>query len=82
MIIVGYIIHAGAGPGESCSVNGRIRLAGGTTGFDGRLEICKDHIWSTVCYRGQYSNNNLATVICRELGLSGSITGKLYQAIG
>ena len=36
---------------------------------DGRVEICLDGLWSSVC--GFWWNYNAARVVCRELGYDG-----------
>ena len=48
-----------------CS-NGAIRLADGLTEYEGRVEICYDNHWGSVC--GNYWDNSEANVVCRQLG--------------
>ena len=55
--------------------NGDIRLAGSSYPLQGRVEMCYDGVWGTVC-------SNLwgvadAAVVCRQLGYSSS--GKYCQ---
>ena len=50
--------------------DGQIRLAGGRNGAEGRVEICSLGTWGTVC--DDFWNDNAATVVCRQLGLSTS----------
>ena len=62
--------------------NGHVRLVGGSTGFEGRVEVCLNNAWGTVCDDGFHSRQSLSyleamtnaqnfiTVICRQLGLS------------
>ncbi len=50
-----------------CS-EGDIRLAEGATKLEGRVEICKNNMWGTVCH--SYWGKPDATVVCRQLGLS------------
>ena len=49
-------------------VEGDIRLAEGTSRLEGRLEICKNNVWGTVCDQGWDKLD--ARVVCRQLGLS------------
>ena len=48
--------------------NGDIRLVNGTTTFDGRVEICWNETWGTIC-DGFWSGFD-AQVACRQLGYS------------
>ena len=50
--------------------HGDIRLAGGNTSLEGRVEVCYDGVWGTVCSSGWA--NAEAGVVCRQLGLSSS----------
>ena len=44
-----------------------LRLVGGDTELEGRLEVNCDGTWGTVC--GDDFDNRAATVACRQLGL-------------
>ncbi len=51
-------------------MNGEIRLAGGTDEYEGRVEVCYEEQWGTVC---DDSWDDLeATVVCRQLGYNGT----------
>ena len=50
---------------DSC-VNGDIRLADGPSSLSGRVEICYNNQWGTVC--NNYWDVNDARVVCRQLG--------------
>lgn len=50
--------------------NGDIRLAGGTTQYEGRVEVCINQIWGTVC--DDFWGAPDARVACRQLGYSES----------
>ncbi len=49
-----------------------IRLAGGSDQYEGRVEICFNETWGTIC-DGSWSTND-ANVACRQLGYAA--TGK------
>jgi len=48
--------------------NGDIRLRGGSNYTEGRVEICYNAVWGTVC--SDLWGTPDATVACRQLGLS------------
>ena len=54
----------------SCSTTGSVRLVGtGSSVSQGRVEICYNHQWGTVC---DYTwDINAAIVVCRQLGYNG-----------
>ena len=49
--------------------NGAIRLVGGASSNEGKLEYCHYGAWSSVCYN---FHDEEATVACKQLGFSGS----------
>ena len=49
-------------------VEGDIRLAGGTSALEGRVEICTYRTWGTVCDDGWEDRD--ARVVCRQLRFS------------
>lgn len=63
---LGFLMH------DFCSSigchDGDIRLVEGSTTLEGRVEICINDVWGTVCDDGWGSEE--ARVVCRQLGLS------------
>ena len=55
---------------KSCLGYGNVRLVGGDTSMEGRVEICKNGTWGSVRYCGQTEVD--ANVICKQLGYSQS----------
>ena len=49
-------------------IEGDIRLLEGITALEGRVEICKNNAWGTVCDNGWDTVD--ARVVCRQLGYS------------
>ena len=52
---------------SNCS-NGDIRLVNGTNELEGRLEICINNVWGTVCSQGFTADD--AEVVCNQLSFS------------
>ena len=51
-----------------CGTQGSLRLVNGSSIYNGRLEICHNNEWGTVCDKG-WTNLN-AQVVCKQLGTS------------
>ena len=47
---------------------GDIRLQGSTSVDEGRVEVCMNGVWGTVCDNNW--NDSDASVVCRQLGFS------------
>ena len=56
----------------ACDQN-EIRLVGGENTLEGRVEVCDNNEWKTVCNKGW--DNNEAKVVCTQLGYTGDKIG-------
>ena len=62
---IGYCLYPIIALGNEC-IDGSIHLRGGSSAREGRVEICVEGRWGTVC---DYSwNSRDASVVCRQLG--------------
>ena len=50
--------------------DGNVRLADGSNEMEGRIEVCLDGAWGTVCH--DFWSGIDAQVVCRQLGYSGT----------
>ena len=53
---------------ENC-IDGDVRLTGGAFLDRGRVEVCRNQAWGSVCYRGSSYYISNVKVICRQIGL-------------
>lgn len=60
-----------------CS-HGSVRLVDGRTNYTGRLEICINGVWGTVCNDNQWRRYGNARIACRQMNLPG---GRKYSDI-
>ena len=66
---------------DDCSTAGSVRLVGWPHDRAGRIEVCLNGVWGTICADGldtPWSEKN-AQVACRTLGYSGALNSILHN---
>lgn len=58
---------------------GDVRLVNGSTQYEGRVEICMNEVWGSVCDNNWDSND--ASVICKQLGYQGKLSTFIHWSI-
>lgn len=64
-LLAGFTTVNGTLQDKEC-ITGALRLVGGSNELEGRLEICINRAWGTVC-SDSFSESD-AKVVCRQLG--------------
>ena len=67
-----YIIIVHGVMSSNCT-DGDVRLVGGSSDYEGLVEVCVNNVWGTICYgTSRYSYNywhqSDGAVVCRQLG--------------
>ncbi len=56
-----------------------VRLVGGPTALEGRVEVCNNKVWSGMCHYGLDSRD--ANVVCSQLGYKSTGKKQLFWCI-
>ena len=70
--LVKYIVHLHSVFTFSYSDSSTIRLVGGTSQYEGRVEVYRNRQWQTVC--DDSWDINEAQVVCRQLGYGSAVS--------
>ena len=65
----GHQNEAGVRCPVPCDETGALQLVGGETYLEGRVEVCEDGVWRTIC-QGELWSQEDAVVTCAQLGYS------------
>ena len=61
-----FTVYASHAHSDSCQ-DGDVRLVGGLSAYEGRVEVCLGQRWGTVC-DNEWSTAD-AVVVCRQMGI-------------
>ena len=77
--VAGVICQGNTTSSQNECSSGDLRLVGGERESEGRVEICVEGFWGTVCNNTYFGGQQeLAVVVCRQKGFT--TTGKLCHA--
>ena len=60
-------------------VDGDIRIVGGSTALEGRVEVCLNNVWGAVCDNSFYAEE--ARVVCGQLGFQRAGTNNFSTSL-
>ena len=65
-----YLLYSDTNYIQSNCSDGDVRLEGGSNEYEGRVEICINQVWGTICSGSSYSRWGVTDgrVVCKQLG--------------
>lgn len=76
ILFCSFVAHIPIAPCE----NGDVKLSGSSDPLRGRIEICMNEVWGTIC--DDFWDVNDTAVICRQLGFSAEGDHPILEIIG
>ena len=67
-----YLYGKGPDVNYSACATGDLRLTGGSNEYEGRVEICMNGVWGSICDYGWDSTD--ASIVCKQLQYQGIVT--------
>uniref|UniRef100_A0A1X7UCA1 SRCR domain-containing protein n=1 Tax=Amphimedon queenslandica TaxID=400682 RepID=A0A1X7UCA1_AMPQE len=72
-------VYCTVGVSASSCATGNVRLVGGSNVYEGRVEVCVNNAWSTVCTSSGW-NRQAANVVCKKVG--DNLVNVNYNTVG
>ena len=63
---ISFVIARNVVTKSNCT-EGDVRLVGGSTQYEGRVEVCVNRAWGSVCAYSYWSSQD-AKVVCNQIG--------------